>query len=65
LAQKVFQVRDSSIELPGTASSFNNGAGAIDCDSRRDFGYVTTIRGVESIYDTTKPSAAFGGIFSA
>ena len=29
-----------------TALSGNNGAGAVDCDSRRAVGPVTTIRGV-------------------
>jgi hypothetical protein len=30
----------------GTALTSNNGAGRLDCDSRRDVGPVTTIRGV-------------------
>ena len=44
----------------GTASSSNDGAVAVlvECDSRRAVGPT------RGIYDTTKPSAAFGGTFS-
>ena len=40
----------------GTASSSNDRAGAVDCDSRRAVGPTNM--------DTTKPSGAFGGTFS-
>ena len=46
----------------GTASSSNDGAVAVECDSRRAVG--PTKNYTRCIYDTTKPSAAFGGAFS-
>ena len=48
----------------GTASNVNNGAGAVDCDSRRAVGPVRT-NYTRDMLDTTKPSGAFGGTFSA
>ena len=37
-----------------TASSSNDGAGAVDCDSRRAVGPTKIIRGVDSITSMTR-----------
>jgi hypothetical protein len=42
----VLQYTYSSTAYLGTASSCNDGAGAVDCDSRRAVGPTKTIRGV-------------------
>ena len=53
------------IHLPNlrTATTGNDGAGAVDCDSRRAVGPIRTIRGVYMI-QLNRLYIAFGGTFS-
>ena len=41
-----YPLRPAAKTLPRTASNGNDGAVAVDCDSRRAFGPTKTIRGV-------------------